>query len=196
MALNLNPELARPDSNNPNILKQQLKAIANHLDDDHYVRGFTPGDFVLVTATHIIDGSVALWSAIRFADAATSYGAVQFRKPSEWRSGKLSLTMWYTSNVGSTNTFRFGLAVQAIRTGEVLGGTGLLASAANIAGPAVAYTVGRYGPTYTTTSFGNDDELFSVRVLRDGNNANDNNVNDLLLLYMTIRHIPAVRESQ
>lgn len=176
-------------------LKRNQRAIERHVDYDHYVRCFTPGDFVLTGATHITDTS-AFWSAVQFADAAVSYGIVTFCKPSEWRSGKLATTIWYTSNAGSTNNFRLGLAVRAIRDGEVLGGTALLTSAANVPGPGVANTVIRYGPTYTTTSFGNDDELFSFRVLRDGTHANDTNVNNLLLLYAKVEHIQAVRESQ
>lgn len=195
MALNLQPELAAGDKD----LQGNLRAIERHINDDHYVRGFMPGEFVLdgVNAAFIvIPPAILQRPAIEMPDAVTSYGLVTFRKPSEWRSGQLRVRYWYTSDVGSTNNFMIQVAVTAVRDGELAGGTTLISSNAAVAGPAVASTIIRSAYTYTTTALSADDELFSIRMLRLGGDASDNNVNDFQLVYVECEHIPAQQVSQ
>lgn len=189
--LNFNPE-----HTDPRLLQNNLRAVERHVNDDHYVRGFTPGEFALITATHALEPIANDWPEIVMLDAVTSHAAVSWRKPSEWRSGLMRVRFWYTSDVGSTNPFRIIVSSRAIRDAEVLAGTSLVFSTANYAGPAVAWTLVRSPYVYTTTALGSDDELLSVRIVRLGADAADTNVNEFHLLYVEVEHIPARQVSQ
>lgn len=186
----------QPNLTDDRWLQTNQQAVERHLIDDHYVRGFTPGEFVLADATAtfvVVTAATPRWPAIAMADAAVSRAAVSFRKPSEWRGGRLRVRYWYTASVGSTNNFAIQVFVEAIRDAEVLTGTTLVNSQTAVAGPAVANTVIRSAYTYTTTSLGSDDELFELRIARIGTDGTDNNVNDFQLLYAEVEHIPAAQ---
>jgi hypothetical protein len=188
-----------PNRIDPHTLQVNQAATERHVNDDHYVRGLTPGEFVLDgtnAAFAIIPPAILQWPAIEMPDAVTSYAIASFRKPSEWRSGKMRTRYWYTSDAGSTNNFVIQTAVTAVRGTELISGTSLLSDNAIVAGPAVASTLVKSSYTYTTTSLGGDDELFSVRVLRLGGNASDNNVNKFQLVYVELEHVPAQQVSQ
>lgn len=192
--LNLNPERFEGDR-----LRGNLRAIESHLTDDHYVRRFTPGDFTLDAAgvTQVnIPAATPRWPALEFADGVLARASASFEKPSEWRSGKFRARFWYTSPVGSTNNFQFGIRLAAVRGTEVLPGTDLLVLSTTYAGPAVANTVIKTAWIYSTSSLGADDELFTFQFFRDGANAADTNTNVLHVLYGKVEHIPAQRESQ
>lgn len=194
MPLNFQPERTDPTS----ILGNQ-RSIARHLDDTHYVKRFSPGDFIIdagPTAILINVGGNLRWPAIDMPDAAVSRANTSFDKPSEWRSGRCTIQFWYTIDVGSTANFVVGLRLDAVRTGEVLNGTNLLNINLTIPGPAAANTVARSSLTYTTTSFGADDELFALSVARIGTDAADLNVNHFRLLFVRLRHLPAQMEGQ
>lgn len=189
-----------PDRTDERTLQVNQRAIERHLNDDHYVRRFTPGQFVLAGAgapTLVLATAAAPhWPVIAMVDAATSIASVSFDKPSEWRAGHMAVRYWYTSPVGSTNAFRIQVAMQAVRGGEALIGTTLVGAAASVAGPAVAHTVIRAADVYTTTALGGDDELFSLRLIRLGADGADTNTNDFYLLYARVEHIPAQQVSQ
>lgn len=195
MPLNFQPERLDPTS-----LLNNQRAIDRHLGFDHYVRTFQPGDFVLSGAgatTGIIPAATPRWPALIFADAVDSEATVAWDKPSEWRSGKLAVWVRYTSPVGSTNTFRCAVTVNASRQGEVLPATTLVLNLSSWPGPAVANTKLVFGPFYTTTSFGADDETFSLKIRRIGSDGvNDTNANDLDVLLVKVQHLPANAEGQ
>lgn len=190
----------QPNAIGDRALQVNQHAIERHLTDDHYIRGFTPGAFVLSGAavpTFVsIPVAIAQWPAIEMPDADISRAVVSWRKPSEWRGGMLRVRYWYTSPVASTNTFMVRVSVLAVRDSEVLGGTSLVSTDTAVAGPAVLNTVIRSTYVYTTTSLGSDDELFSLRVLRLGADASDTNVNVFQLLYVEVEHIPAQQVAQ
>lgn len=192
MPLNLNPEHVegRP-------LATNLRAIERHLTDDHYLRELTPSDFVLdASATHVqVPAAVPQWPAVKLPDAALSIITATWRKPSEWRTGKLRLQLRFTSDVGNTNAFDIRYRVRAIRQAEVLPGTLLTADPVvlSLAGPAVADTEMADSYRYTTISFGSDDERFSLQIFRDG--AADANNNDFHLLSVEVVHLPALQEA-
>lgn len=193
MALNFNPEAVDGTS-----IARNQRAVERHLDDDHYVRRFYPGGGLhpISTATIVPDGS-SRWPLASFPDAAATEAYAAWEKPSEWRTGKLEINVWYTAALGSTNNFRIAVTVNAARVGEALPATTLYAAFATIPGPAVAYTLLQYGPVYTTTAFGSDDETFSLKVRREGGDAvNDTNTNAFLVQRVRVRHIPAEAVSQ
>lgn len=192
--INFFPERADPQS----MLSNQ-RSIARHVDDDHYVRGFTPGEFALDAAgvTQVnIPVATPRWPALEYADGVLARATVDWRKPSQWRVGKVRARFWYTSPVGSTNNFVVNVRVAAVRDGEVLPGTDLFIIGAAYPGPTVVNTVIRSPYLYATTSLGSDDELFTLQIARDGANAGDTNTNVLQVTYAEVEHIPAVRESQ
>lgn len=195
MPLNFQPERLDPTS-----LRTNLRAVDRHLTFDHYVRTFQPGDFVVdaVNATHALVnvGGNIRWPAVEMADATVGRASASWLKPSEWRSGKLAVTLWFTCGTGSTNAFVIGLRLDAIRAGEALNGTNLLNVNLTLAGPAAALTVIRTLPTFSTVSFGADDELFTLSVARIGTDAADVNVNPSLLLMAKVEHLPANAEGQ
>jgi hypothetical protein len=193
VALNL-----RPESVDPEALRSNQRAIEAHLDDDHYRRRFQPGDFALSgTTTALVPAANPRWPVIVFPDVAASEAAVSWERPTEWRKGKLEILIWYTAPGAGADNFWVAVTLNAIRTGEILGGTSLYTKFDAWQGPALTDTVKRFGPVYTTTSFGSDDELFSLKVRRNGNDVvNDVNTNPLHLLLVRIRHIPAMSESQ
>lgn len=188
-----------PEQVDQNALRGNQRAIERHINDDYYVREFTPGQFALdaagVTLVNI-PAATPRWPALEFVDTILARANASFRKPSEWRSGKFRIRFWYTSPVGSTNNFIIITRIAAGRTGEVLPGTDLLFVSTTYAGPAVANTWIRSPDIYTTTSLGGDDELFTFQFVRDGGHANDTNVNVLHFLHAEVKHIPAQRESQ
>lgn len=195
MPLNLIPERVSPRG-----LQINQRAIEHHLIDDHYVRGFTPGEFVLdngALATFLLESAAApRWSTINMPDAVNSFGCVTWRKPTEWRTGQIRLRYWYTSDVGSTNNFFIQTGMYSLRDGELLAANTLMNINTAVPGPAVALTAIRSAYVYTTTALGSDDELFSLRIQRLGGDASDTNVNDFSLLYVEIEHIPAQQVSQ
>lgn len=191
--LNLNPERFEGDR-----LKGNLRAIESHLTDDHYLRELAPASFILdANALRVqIPAATPQWPAIELPDGVLSIIVATWRKPSEWRSGKLRLQFRYTSDVGSTAVFNIRYRIRAIRNGEVLPGTILTADPAvlPLAGPAVANTETVSSYQYSTVSLGADDERFSLQLFRDG--GADANNNDFHLLSVEVLHIPAQRESQ
>lgn len=193
MPLNLQPERTDPTS----ILGNQ-RSISRHLTFDHYIRTFQPGDFVLSGNKHeIIPAANPRWPSLTFPDASDTESAVAWDKPSEWRSGKLAIWVRYTSPGASTNAFRCAITVNAARIGEVLPATTLYAAFLNWPGPAVANTFLVLGPIYTTTSFGADDDTFSLKIRRAGTDAaNDTNVSDLNIVLVKVQHIQSRMESQ
>lgn len=182
-------------------LRSNQRSIERHVDDDHYLRSFSPGMFVLggpAGCVHaLIPAAAPRWPAVTMPkDLGTnSLAAVSFRKPSEWRSGRLRIRFWFTSPVGSANNFLVQTTVDAIRTSEVLPGTNLRSANTTHAGPAVANTRMFSGDLYTTASFGPDDQSFSLRVARLSTNASDTNANDFNLLEVEVFHISARQES-
>lgn len=193
--LNFQPELT-----DIRALQTNQLSVERHLNDEHYVRGFMPGEFVLEGAgppAHVVIPAALLrWPAIEMPDGVDSNAAVSWRKPSEWRSGALRVRFWYTSDVGSTNNFYVRTGISAAATGEVIPSSLLMSDDSAVAGPAVAYTVMERAFIYTSSSLGGDDDLFALRIRRLGTDANDNNVNDMLLLYAEVEHIPAQQVSQ
>lgn len=193
--LNFNAEVAGLRA-----LQSNQLAIERHVTDDHYVRDFEPGAFVLggsVGCVHVqITAAAPRWAAVAMTkDLVTnSLAVVNFRRPSQWISGKLRIQFWFTSPVGSTANFFIQINVDAARTGEVIPATNLLALSAAYAGPAVADTKMFSGSVYTTTSFGNDDEHFSLRIARLSTNASDTNLNTFHLMDAEVFHIPASAE--
>jgi len=189
--LNLNPERSEG-----RLLQDNLRAIERHLADDHYVKDLDPERFTITApgAKVLANAATLRFNALQFPDAAVARARANFRKPSQWRSGLLSVTVLYTCETGTTNAFNLITTVNAIRTGEVLPGTQLLALDTTTPGPAVASTILQYGPVYTTSGLGSDDMLFSVGITRDGNRVEDVNANALLVLDVIVEHIPAQAE--
>lgn len=193
--LNFQPELTYERA-----LQTNQRAVERHVNDEHYVRGFTPGDFVLggpAVPTHaLVTAAAPRWPAIIMLDGGSSFAVASWRKPSEWRTGQIRSRYWYTSDVGSTNNFAIQTMLNAIRDAEVLTGTLLVDSTSAVAGPVVANTVIRSAYVYTTVALGSDDEVFSLRLGRIGADASDTNANEFHLLYVEIEHIPALQVSQ
>jgi hypothetical protein len=178
-------------------LYSNAQAVELHINDDHYMRRFSPRDFVLDgVATHVqITAAAPQWPAVQFPDAASGIAVASWGKPAAWVTGRLRLRFWYTSSIGGTANFAINYRVRAIRDTEALPGTILTGNpvALNVAGPAVANTVIKSINYYTTVSLGSDDELFSVQVVRDG--AADANNNPLHLLALEIEHIQGVTQA-
>lgn len=158
--LNFNPESGVES------LKSNQRAIERHINDDHYVRSFFPGDFILgptgTPAFAVIPLATPRWPVVVLPKHATENPicAAGWRKPSQWRSGRLRVRYFYTSPVGSTNNFRVLVTINAARTDEVLPSTGLLGNSATVAGPAVANTRMASPDIYSTVSLGSDDQAF------------------------------------
>lgn len=190
--LNFTPEHSTLD---PRVIRSNWEAIERHVNDDHYVREFTPGKFVLAGAAVAFAVNNG-WPVVEFTNASvldTDIATVSFRKPSEWRTGKLRLGFWYTSDAAGASNFSIGTRIYGVRRGEALPGT-LLYSAANaVPGPAAGGDLLYSGDFYTSTSFGSDDELFRVLFTRDGTDANGN---DFHLVHVVVEHIQATRQSQ
>lgn len=188
MPLNFNPEFAEGRQ-----LQNNLRAIERHLADDHYVRDLSPGLFAVEAAGAIIlDPTTLRYPVIQFPKVVVRARA-SCRKPSEWRTGMLAITVEYTSNVGSTNNFRLAITADAYNA-DALPGISLLVVEYDVPGPAVANTPLVTGPIYTTTGFASDRRRFGIGVARNGAHANDTNVNDLLILGVVVEHIPARME--
>src|SRR5262245_27454171 len=107
-----------PDLVDERSLQTNQHAVERHVTDDHYVRGFMPGEFVLDgtnAAFIVIQPAILQRPAIEHGDGKTSYGLVTFRRPSEWRTGHMRTRYWYTSDGGSTNNFAIQTSVTGVR---------------------------------------------------------------------------------
>ena len=188
MPLNFNPE--KIDARQ---LQDNLRAIERHLQDDHYVRSLSPGAAVLQTATHTVIGN--RWGVVLMPDAADTSCLWTLLRPSEWVTGKVAVTLWYSSNGGSTNNFRVLTQVSAIKNADVTSAsTLLLNSTRTLAGPAVLNTLTRADVVYSTANITRDHELLEFRVQRTGTHADDNNVNEFHLYAVRATFISAYAE--
>lgn len=193
MPLNLAPD--GPD------LRRNLRAIERHLVNDHYARGLSAAAFMLGgngAADLLVPVATPHWPAKVLPKNALANPLIStsFDKPSEWRTGLLSVEFWYTCPVASAATnFFVQVAIQGLRFGEVIPGTSLLAASAAYPGPAVINTTLKPAVVYSTAAIGSDDEVFSLRFVRLSTNASDTNANDFHLLYAIVRHLPNVQDS-
>jgi hypothetical protein len=180
------------------ILKQNQRAIAAHLDDDYYVRSLTPGMFVpFATAAHGTAGQSAglgKWPTIDYPDGASSYAVAAFRRPKFWVSGKIEVTIYYTSQTAGTANFSILLSVGTVPQPGNLSNTGittLVTTTIATAGPTAADDE-KVVSTYTTTSLNPSMRRVFVRIGRDG--AADANNSVLQVTEVVLRHIPAQQE--
>lgn len=191
--LNFNPESGVES------LRSNQRSVAAHIDDDYYVRRFTPGMFLPdngAVATFLTESAAQpRWPTINMPDAVSGQATVTWERPSHWLSGKLRTRYWYTSDTGSTNNFVIRIVIYTVRNGQLLNASTLGDTSTAVPGPAVALTAIRSDYIYTTTSFDPSAELFSLRIQRTGGDASDTNVNDFSLLYVRVQHIPATREA-
>jgi hypothetical protein len=191
--LNFNPERYEGDR-----LRGNLRSLASHVHDDHYVRGLSPSDLVPEPggAAYAVVGA-GRWLPLSLPDAVfLTSGIAHFDRPSEWVLGKLKFRLRYSSPVGSTSNFRVGIQSFAVKAGEVASTATVIVSATvTLPGPVVANTILTH-EVYSTANVERDDELLSARVFRLGTNAADVNVNDFHVYGLRVEHISAVRESQ
>lgn len=183
-----------PDATEPRELQRNRQSLMRHVDDSYYVRDLSPGVFAIEAAGAIILDPATLRFPVLQLPKLVVRARASLRKPSEWRTGALAITVEYTAAVGSTNNFRLAITADAMMAGVVLPGTSLLVTEINAPGPAVANVPLLVGPVYTTTSFGSDRRRFGIGVARDGGHVNDTNANDVLILGVTVEHIPARME--
>jgi hypothetical protein len=187
----------RPERVDKDALRLNQLSMARHVSDIYYHPGFGPGKFQpdgTATGTILNVGGVSRWAAIDYPNAVTARATVTISRPSEWRSGKLALTLRYTSDGAAADPFLIGFRVDAVRHGEVLNGTSLLSLDQQLAGPAIAYTSMVTDRIFSTTSFQPDDELLSFMVARLGAAAGDVNTNHMYLLHFQVEHVPAKME--
>lgn len=193
MAMNFFPETSAPS-----VLTGNRRAVEGHLDDDYYLRSFTPGMFVpFATAAHgtagVTAGTVNQWPSIDFPDAAVSYATVAMRRPKFWVSGRLELILFYTSPTAGAANFSAVVQVGAVpKSGNLnTGYVTLLSSIVALAGPAAANDEQESAAIYTAASFDSSVRRFAFIIGRDGADANNNvfQVTELL-----VRHIPALNE--
>lgn len=193
--LNFNPESGIES------LKSNQRAIAAHVDDDHYVRRLTPGMFVpFATATHGTAGqSVGLgkWPTIDYPNAVSSYAVFATERPRFWLSGRMLVTIYYTSQTAGVADFAILLAVYSVPSNGNLSNTGIttlhsggIALAAP--GPAAADDE-KSIQVYTTVSFDPSARRIGIRIGRDGGSDANNNI--LQVTEVVVQHVPALRES-
>lgn len=188
MALNLNPSLTDEQS-----MRRSLRSVERHLNDDHYVRSLSPGATVLEgVATH---GVVGRWGVVVLPAAADTAAIWAILRPSEWVTGKLKVTLFFSSSGASTNNFRVLTQATPAKSGSVTTATTLIANDVGlIAGPAVANT--RMERTvYATSNMTQEFDMLSVRILRTGTNVADTNANPFNIYLVRLEFIPAVLEA-
>jgi hypothetical protein len=189
MALNLNPVLVDEQS-----MRRNLRAIERHVNNDHYVRSISPGAMVLeATAAHAVVGS--RWGVLSLPDAASTSGLFTFERPSEWVTGKVKMTIRYSSPVGSTANFRVVAQVGVAKEGSAMATTTLVMNDMSLVpGPAVADTRISYS-VYSTANVTQEFDCVEVRVQRTGAHADDGNVNALHVYAIRLEFIPAMQEA-
>lgn len=195
MPVNVNPERVSEAD-----LRSNQRGISAHLDDQYYRRSFTPSAFVVsLGANHGTAGAssgAAKWPTIEFPDGADTYAFIAFERPKLWVTGKLKLTIYYSSDAGSTNNFGLLTNVVSVPEGGNLSDTGVTvllsdASPTNVAGPAAAEGE-QSVDVYTTTSFDPSARRIGVRIGRKG--TTDANANVFLVTEVVVQHIPAKQQ--
>lgn len=188
--LNFNPNA---DSESKTALRRNLRAVERHVNDDHYVRSLSPGATVLEgVATH---GVVGRWGVVVLPAAADTAAIWAILRPSEWVTGKLKITLFFSSSGAGTNNFRVLIQATPAKSGSVTTATTLIANDVGlIAGPAVANT-GMERTVYATSSMTQEFDMLSVRILRTGTNVADTNANPFNIYLVRLEFIPAMQEA-
>lgn len=193
MATNFNPELAETP-----LGRSLYRAIADHLDDSYYVRRLTPGMFVpFATAAHATAGQssgLGKWPTIDYPNAVSSYATVSFTRPRLWVSGRLEISIYYTSQTAGVADFSILLSVGGVPQPGNLSNTGITGLfAATIAAPGpTAADDEKLTTVFTTTSLNPSLRRIYIRVGRDG--AGDANNSVLQVTEVVVRHIPAQQQ--
>lgn len=161
------------------VLRANQRATARHIDDLYYSPPILPG-----TALYEGTAAPAILATPRFGvsslpkDATTSALHWTLPRPTEWVLGKISVSFYYSSPVGSTNNFRIFVQVITVSLGEIAtAGTLNLSVNLDLPGPAVANTILTTTTTFTSTSVNRSDDIIGVRVGRASGNAADTNAN-------------------
>lgn len=186
------------DLTTPTALVDNQGVVEDHVDDDYFIWRLTPGMFVpFATAAHGTAGQSAglgKWPTIDYPDAVSSYAVCARERPKFWVSGRLQLSVYYTSQTAGVANFSILIAVNTVKQPGNLSNTGvtnLLAVAMASPGPTAADDE-KLISSYSTTSFNPSARRVSIRIGRDG--AGDANNSVLQVTEVVVRHIPARQE--
>lgn len=189
----------QPEPSDATTAARNERAIADHFDDDYYIRRLSAGIFVpFATAAHGTCGQSAglgKWPTIDYPNAASSYAVACFERPRMWISGHLQITVYYTSQTAGTANFSIlPVAYTCTLAGNYsnTGITTLLSTSVASPGPAAADDK-KSMSIYTTTPLAQSAHQIGIRVGRDG--VGDANNNVLQVTEVVVKHIPAMREA-
>ncbi len=186
------------DQVSPSIIADNQGVAEDHIDDGYLVWRLTPGMFVpFATAAHGTAGQSAglgKWPTIDYPDAVSSYAVYAHERPKFWVSGRLQVTIYYTSQTAGTANFNILVSLNTVKQPGNLSNTGvtnLFNASIATAGPAAADDE-KVVTVYSTTSFIPSAKRIGVRIGRDG--AGDANNNVLQVTEVVVRHIPAKQQ--
>ena len=188
--LNFNPN-ANADSGAA--LRRNLRAVERHINNDHYVRSFGPGDMVYEATA--ATGVVGRWGVGVLPALADTSALITFERPSEWASGKLKITLRSSAPVAAATNYRIFLQGTVAKPGSVMTATTLILNdVATAPGPAVANTrVDRIA--YSTSNVTQEFDIVSIKVIRTGTNIADTNPNAFHIYSVRVEFIPAMQEA-
>lgn len=174
-----------PDRIDDAPLQRNMQAIEAHINWDHYCVPLPPDRWQtsLTAETAIFTPTTsARAGSWAFPDDSITRVYTNIRPRSQWTTGKFKVTVYYTADGGSTNTFRFffnlfsalyGIALDTAMTTNVN-------QIVSLAGPATAFVPVEY-TFYTTTSMPPGTRILGASMGRIGADAADTNVNNLLI---------------
>lgn len=184
------------DSADPRSLVSNQEIVEQHMDDLYLIRYLTPGVFVPFSgaAYGTAGQSVGLgkWPTIDYPDATASYATTSLRRPAFWIDGNLKVSVFYTSQTGSTTNFRLLVSIGAILIAGNYSNTGvtaLQAIAVDVPGPATADDKKEYVFYTSTARLSQRFQEFYVRVGRDTPDASTAvmQMTGVLLEYIPVR---------
>lgn len=173
------------DSISADAITLERKRILQRAVDEVYFRiEIEPGQGVLSGAATAVDGTTYAFDFEDFPAAAGTNRRRNVRRKDLWPKTLIRMNVWYTSPVGSTNTFAIGVRVRQLGTGMSLATPALVANpTANVPGPAVANDV-LFATLTTTVALLPDPEVVGLSFTRNAPDANANALRVILVEFV------------
>ena len=163
---------------------EQGRILGRAVDEVYFRVELEPGQGVLSGAATVIDATTYAFTFEDFPAAAGTNRRRNVRRKDLWPRTLIRMNVWYTSPVGSTNTFAIGVRVRQLGTGMSLATPALVANpTANVPGPAVANDV-LFATLTTTVALLPAPEVVGLSFTRNAPDANANALRVILVEFV------------
>jgi hypothetical protein len=163
---------------------ERQRVLHRAADETYFRLVFSPGEGVLDGAATVVDGTTYVFPFEDYPAAAIAMRRKNVKLRELWPRTRVRMNLFYTSPVGSTNTFTVGFRLRQVGTGMSLATPFLVANpTANVPGPAVANDV-LFATLTTTAAMLPTPEVVSLTFTRAAPDANANALRVILVEFV------------